>query len=153
MPIYAKGGASIKHPLHLIQESDMGGQVDHLDSKDFVPFKKRRNAYKLPVLTKRAEEQVIDEVDPDLRPEEQGFVRHYLAYADVMLKNSESVENSGEAQAEAEKENSGEAQPEEKALQPGREEAPLQETSAREGKQKSNLTEMPKPEAEDSHAA
>ena len=131
----------------------MGGQVEHLDSKDFVPFKKRRNTYKLPVLTKRAEEQVIDEVDPDLRPEEQGFVRHYLAYADVMLKNSESVEkeNSGEEQAKAE--NSGEAQPEEKASPPDREEDPIQETSVREGRQKSNLTEMPKPEAEDSHAA
>ena len=128
----------------------MGGLVDHLDSKNFVPFKKRRHTYNLPVLTKRAEEQVIDEVDPDLRPEEQGFVRHYLAYADVMLKNSES----DESDESDEKEKIGEEQPEEKeASQPGREEASVQETSVREGKQKSNLTEMPKPETEDSHAA
>lgn len=63
--------------------------MDHLDSKNLVPFKKRRNGYHLPGLTKQAEEQVIDEVDPELRPEEQGFVRHFLAYADVLLKKVE----------------------------------------------------------------
>jgi hypothetical protein len=61
---------------------------DHLDSKNLVPFKRRRNGYHLPELQKEAEEQVIDEVDPELRPEEQGFVRHYLAYADVLLKTN-----------------------------------------------------------------
>jgi len=66
--------------------------VDHLDSKNLVPFKKRRNGYHLPGLTKEAEEQVIDEVDPELRPEEQGFVRHFLAYADVLLKRTEEAE-------------------------------------------------------------
>jgi hypothetical protein len=66
--------------------------VEHLDSKNLVPFKKRRNGYHLPGLQKEAEEQVIDEVDPELRPEEQGYVRHYLAYADVMLKNPDQSE-------------------------------------------------------------
>src|ERR1051325_524623 len=68
---------------------EMSGLVDHLDSKNLIPFKKRRNGYHLPGLTKEAEEQVIDEVDPELRPEEQGFVRHFLAYADVLLKKAE----------------------------------------------------------------
>lgn len=68
----------------------MGAVVDHLDSKNLVPFKKRRNGYHLPGLTKEVEEQVIDEVDPELRPEEQGYVRHYLGYADVLLKNAET---------------------------------------------------------------
>jgi hypothetical protein len=67
----------------------MDAIVDHLDSKNLVPFKKRRNGYHLPGLQKEAEEQVIDEVDPELRPEEQGYVRHYLAYADVLLKTPE----------------------------------------------------------------
>lgn len=62
--------------------------VDHLDSKNLIPFKRRRNGYHLPELAKEAEEQVIDEVDPELRADEQGYVRHYLAYADVLLKNS-----------------------------------------------------------------
>jgi hypothetical protein len=76
--------------------ANMDEIVEHLDSKNLVPFKKRRNGYHLPGLQKEAEEQVIDEVDPELRPEEQGYVRHYLAYADVMLKNpdqSEAVED------------------------------------------------------------
>jgi len=63
--------------------------VEHLDSTKLVPFKKRRSAgYHLPGLAKEEETQIIDEVDPALRPEEQGFVRHYLAYADVLLKSA-----------------------------------------------------------------
>lgn len=62
---------------------------DHLDSTKLMPFKRRRqNGYHLPGLAKEEEEQVIDEVDPELRPEEQGYVRHFLAYADVLLKNA-----------------------------------------------------------------
>jgi len=65
--------------------------VDHLDSKNLVPFKRRRNAYHLPGLQKEAEEQLIDEVDPELRPEEQGFVRHFLGYADVFLNHANAM--------------------------------------------------------------
>lgn len=62
---------------------------DHLDSTKLMPFKRRRqNGYHLPGLAREQEEQVIDEVDPELRPEEQGYVRHFLAYADVLLKNA-----------------------------------------------------------------
>lgn len=54
-----------------------------------MPFKrKRQNGYHLPGLAKEEEQQIIDEVDPELRPEEQGYVRHFLAYADVLLKNA-----------------------------------------------------------------
>ena len=63
--------------------------ADHLESKNFEPFKKRRNGYHLPNLAKEQEEQVIDGVDPELRPEEQGYVRHYLSYADILLKSAE----------------------------------------------------------------
>ena len=70
-----------------VLEMEVLEMVDHLDSTNLVPFKRRRNEYHLPGLQKQAEEQVIDEVDPELRPEEQGFVRHYLGYADVLLKN------------------------------------------------------------------
>ncbi|HZS27367.1 MAG TPA: hypothetical protein VFB76_09045 [Candidatus Angelobacter sp.] len=62
---------------------------DHLDSTKLMPFKRRRkNGYHLPGLAKEEEEQVIDEVDPELRPEEQGYVRHFLSYADILLKNA-----------------------------------------------------------------
>ena len=63
--------------------------TDHLDSTNLMPFKRRRrNGYHLPDLQGEQEEQIIDEVDPELRPEEQGFVRHYLAYADILLRKS-----------------------------------------------------------------
>ena len=65
--------------------------VDHLDSKNLIPFKRRRNGYHLPELQKESEEQVIDEVDPELRPEEQGFVRHLLGYADVFLNHANAT--------------------------------------------------------------
>lgn len=65
--------------------------VDHLDSDNLVPFKRRRNGYHLPGLQKEAEEKVIDEVDPELRPEEQGFVRHFLGYADVFLNHASTT--------------------------------------------------------------
>jgi hypothetical protein len=82
----------------------MGGIVDHLDSKNLVPFKRRRNGYHLPALKKEEEAQVIDEVDPELRPEEQGYVRHYLNYADVMLKNSDAEEEQPAAPEQASEE-------------------------------------------------
>lgn len=66
---------------------------DHLDSTKLVPFKRRRNEYHLPGLRKEEEEQIIDQVDPELRPEEQGFVRHYLAYADVMLRSTKNIDD------------------------------------------------------------
>lgn len=105
--------------------------MDHLDSKNLVPFKRRRNGYHLPVLTKEIEEQVIDEVDPELRPEEQGYVRHYLAYADVMLKNAEE-----EAEAAPEEEPSG---------QSTAPKAPenLRDENIVERKNKDNVTELP----------
>ena len=79
--------------------------MDHLDSNNLVPFKRRRNGYHLPGLVKEEEEQVIDEVDPELRPEEQGFVRHFLSYADVLLKNVEGEEASEQKKPAQEKSN------------------------------------------------
>jgi hypothetical protein len=62
--------------------------TEPLHSNNLVPFKKRRNGYHLPGGTGEEEEHLIDLVDPNLSPEEQGFVRHYLAYADVFLQNA-----------------------------------------------------------------
>ena len=67
--------------------------TDHLDSTKLMPFKRRRqNGYHLPGLAKEADEQMIDEVDPELRPDEQSYVRHFLGYADIMLKGARDVE-------------------------------------------------------------
>jgi hypothetical protein len=81
--------------------------ADHLDSTNLVPFKKRRHSgYHLPGMVK--EEEPMDEVDPELRPEEQMYVRHYLAYADILLKNVREVgdEPSLEEKAAADQERS-----------------------------------------------
>jgi hypothetical protein len=64
--------------------------ADHLETKHFEPFKKRRrDGYHLPNLGKEQAEQIVNDVDPELRPEEQGYVRHYLGYADILLKQTE----------------------------------------------------------------
>ena len=65
----------------------MRAMVNHLDSTKLVPFKRHHNGYHLPGLAKEQEEQIIDEVDPALRADEQGYVRHYLAYADILLRS------------------------------------------------------------------
>jgi hypothetical protein len=67
--------------------------TEHLDSTNLMPFKRRQNGYHLPALAKEADEQIIDEVDPQLRPEEQSFVCHYLNYADILLKRAGKAED------------------------------------------------------------
>lgn len=62
--------------------------TEPLHSNNLMPFKKRRNGYHLPGGMGEEEEHLVDLVDPDLSPEEQGFVRHYLAYADVFLQSA-----------------------------------------------------------------
>ena len=60
---------------------------DQLKSKNLVPFRKRRGRYKIPGMT--PENKVfMDRVDPDLSSEEQSYVRHYLGYADTLIRMS-----------------------------------------------------------------
>lgn len=61
---------------------------DQLKSKNLIPFKKRHGRYKIPGTT--SENRVsMDRVDSDLSPEEQGYVRHYLGYADALIRSAE----------------------------------------------------------------
>jgi hypothetical protein len=61
---------------------------DQLKSRNLVPFKKRHGRYKIPGMT--PEHQVsLDRIDSDLSPEEQGYIRHYLGYADALLRSAE----------------------------------------------------------------
>jgi hypothetical protein len=61
---------------------------DQLKSRNLVPFKKRHGRYKIPGMT--PEHQVsLDRVDSDLSPEEQKYIRHYLGYADALLRSAE----------------------------------------------------------------
>jgi hypothetical protein len=71
---------------------------DQLRSKNLVPFKKRHGRYKIPGMT--TENQVLmDRVDPDLSAEEQSYVRHYLGYADALIRSAE--ENASSEPGEA----------------------------------------------------
>jgi hypothetical protein len=76
--------------------------AEHLDSTNLMPFKRRRHSgFHLPGLAKEEEEKIIDEVDPELRPEEQGYVRHYLNYADILLKNTRGAEEGPPARSKS----------------------------------------------------
>jgi len=64
--------------------------TDQLKSRNLVPFKKRHGRYNIPGMTSE-HEVLMDRVDPDLSPEEQGFIRHYLGYADAFLRSTEDL--------------------------------------------------------------
>ena len=59
--------------------------VDHLQSKNFVPFSRRRDGFRLPGMRKDRDEEMLEQVDPDMRPEDEGTIRRYLQYADILL--------------------------------------------------------------------
>jgi hypothetical protein len=61
--------------------------TDQLHSQNLVPFKKRRGPYHIPGMTGENEERPL-EVDHDLNAEEQRYVRHYLGFADALLKHA-----------------------------------------------------------------
>jgi hypothetical protein len=63
---------------------------DQLKSRNLVPFKKRNGRYNIPGMTSE-HEILIDRVDADLSPEEQGYIRHYLGYADAFLRSVEHI--------------------------------------------------------------
>jgi hypothetical protein len=61
---------------------------DQLRSRNLVPFKKRQGKYKIPGMA--TENPIsLDDVDPDLSPEEQVYIRHYLGYADALLRSAD----------------------------------------------------------------
>jgi hypothetical protein len=71
---------------------------DQLRSKNLVPFKKRNGRYKIPGMTTE-NEVLMDRVDADLSTEEQSYVRHYLGYADALIRSAE--ENASSEPGEA----------------------------------------------------
>lgn len=59
--------------------------VDHLDSKNLVPFFKRSGSFRMVGMTKSRDEELLEQVDPNIRPEDEGVIRRYLNYADTLL--------------------------------------------------------------------
>jgi len=76
---------------------------DQLKSRNLVPFKKRNGKYNLPG-TASEHEDVMARVDTDLSPEEQGFIRHYLGYADAFLRSVEYMAPEPQEEAVAQNE-------------------------------------------------
>jgi len=72
---------------------------DQLKSRNLVPFKKRNGKYNLPGMASEHED-VMARVDTDLSPEEQGFIRHYLGYADAFLRSVEYMATEPEPREE-----------------------------------------------------
>jgi uridine kinase len=70
------------------------------DIKKLRPFRKPDN--RLPKETPD-EDETIAQLDHDLRPEEQAYVRHYVGYADVLL--NEAAEQQAETSPEESKSN------------------------------------------------
>ena len=58
---------------------------NHLDTKNLVPFSVRHNGFRLPGMRKDHDQEMLEQVDPDLQPEDEGMIRRYLHYADTLL--------------------------------------------------------------------
>ncbi len=80
----------------------MLAMTDQLHSKNLVPFKKRRGVYTIPGMTAESDERSLEHLDHDLSPEEQRFIRHYVGYADTLLKSAteQDLAQQGDAAAE-----------------------------------------------------
>jgi hypothetical protein len=70
------------------------GDIKSFDIKNLLPFHKSGNQVPRSISGK---EEEINALDPDLKPEEVAYVRHYLAYADRLLDNSETGSISSDA--------------------------------------------------------
>ena len=97
---------------------------DQLKSKNLVPFKRRQGKYNIPGMTR--ENQIsMDHVDSDLSPEEQGYIRHYLGYADALIKSA--AKNAARVPQESELPESAMSIDERLKAEPPPSEAPLTE--------------------------
>jgi hypothetical protein len=89
------------------------GNARPLHSNNLVPFKKRREAYHLPVAGGHdGAESALERIDPGLSAEEQSYVRRYLAYANSFLENAPlgpRAGKNGDAWLHVESENKKEA--------------------------------------------
>ena len=62
------------------------GVIKFFDIRQLKPFHRRGDRLPQPAPEK---EDLIAELDPNLTPEEQAYVNHYVGYADVLLNESE----------------------------------------------------------------
>lgn len=53
----------------------------------------------MPGMAPEETEAITDAVDPELRADEQSFVRHYLGYADTLLRNCDETLDDADSSA------------------------------------------------------
>lgn len=58
------------------------GIIKSFDIRRLKPFHRPGERFPTPIPEK---EDTLTELDPDLKPDEQAYVSHYLSYADVLL--------------------------------------------------------------------
>jgi hypothetical protein len=59
----------------------------HPDSEKLILFRNRKTGHHLPHLGEEINKEPVDAVDPGLGSEDQRFIRHYLGYADILLRS------------------------------------------------------------------
>jgi hypothetical protein len=64
--------------------------ADHLDSKNLIPFSRRHNGFQLPGAKRDRDDEMLEQIDPDLSAEDEGVIRRYLHYADTLLGGPET---------------------------------------------------------------
>ena len=67
------------------------GILKSFDIKRLRPF--RKFAGRSPEPLNQEEEEQIRDVDPDLKPDEARYVRHFLGFADIFLNRKRQREN------------------------------------------------------------
>jgi hypothetical protein len=79
-----------------IRGAGIMANLKSFDIKKLRPFRKPDN--RLPQTTPDEDEQIA-QLDQNLRPDEQAYVRHYVGYADVLLNEAEAppAQNSSES--------------------------------------------------------
>jgi len=70
------------------------GIIRSFDIRRLSPF--HREGDRLPKAGPERSDELAS-LDPDLRPDEQSYVNHYLSYADVLLKQSQEGKDGARA--------------------------------------------------------
>ena len=79
--------------------------MGHLKTKNLLPFRDGRNGFRMARITQVVEEESPEcQLDPDLTQEEEAYVRHYLKYADTLLRSPDPSPELSEIEEEQSKE-------------------------------------------------
>lgn len=83
----------------------------------------------------------MDRVDPDLSPEEQSYIRHYLGYADALIRGAE--ENALSEPREADSPKSSSSVEDSSAEEPLKHQKADQQAASLTGESSSAMNDLP----------